>query len=631
MKNITFNDRLRYRFDNYMAKGTAALISGLFGLSLVLIVLASMVVVIGSISQDGGEPLTFSEAAWVSLMRTLDAGTMGGDTGWGFRVIMFIVTLGGVFIISTLIGVLTTGVDSKMEELRKGRSLVIEEGHTVILGWSPQVFSIVSEIVTANSNHKRACIAILAQMDKVEMEDAIRDKVGDTGTTRIVCRTGNPIELTDLEIVNPHRARSIIVISPDVENPDVHVIKTILAITNNANRRLDAYHIVAAIRDPRNMEAARLVGKDEAQIVLVDELIARITAQTCRQSGLSVIYTELLDFGGDEIYFYEEPALIGKTFRQVLSMYEDSTVMGIGFANGDVKLLPSMETTFSTGDKVIAISEDDDTIRLSGQMNHQIDRDAFTYPTPAQNQPERTLIIGWNSCAPVIINELDRYVAPGSQVTILADVAGVETVLNENCEHLEHLTVSFTRGDTTSRRMLEAINSSTYSHIIVLSYPYLDMQEADAKTLVTLLHLREISEKSGREATIVSEMLDLHNRELAEVARADDFIISDRLISLLLSQVSENKSLMAVFNDLFDPEGAEIYLKPAGEYIYLGRAVNFYSVVESAAGRGEIALGYRIEQESNDAGKSYGVHLNPNKSERVIFQPGDRIILLAED
>ena len=48
---------------------------------------------------------------------------------------------------------------------------------------------------------------------------------------------------------------------------------------------------------------------------------------------------------------------------------------------------------------------------------------------------------------------------------------------------------------------------------------------------MTLLHLRDMSEKSGKEFAIVSEMLDLRNRQLAEVTRADDFIVSDHLVS----------------------------------------------------------------------------------------------------
>ena len=323
MKKITTSDRLRYQFDNLMSKGTPAMIGMLFVVTVLIILTVAIFVVLANIHPPDGDRLSFMEAAWLSLMRTLDPGTMGGDQGWGFRLPMLFMTLTGIFVVSLLIGILNNGIEERIEELRKGRSFVVEEGHTVILGWSEQVFAIVSELVEANSNRRRACIAILAEKDKVEMEDEIRDKVPDTKTTHVVFRTGSPMDLSDLEIVNPHAARSIIILAPETEDADSQTIKAILAITNNPNRRQEPYHITAEIRDPKNIEAAQLVGKDEAELVRVDELIARITAQTCRQSGLSIIYTELLSFSGDEMYLKEEPSVAGKTFGEALCIYED--------------------------------------------------------------------------------------------------------------------------------------------------------------------------------------------------------------------------------------------------------------------------------------------------------------------
>jgi hypothetical protein len=126
-------------------------------------------------------------------------------------------------------------------------------------------------------------------------------------------------------------------------------------------------------------------------------------------------------------------------------------------------------------------------------------------------------------------------------------------------------------------------------------------------------------------------MLDTRNRELAEVTQADDFIVSNKLTSLMLAQVSENKELSAVFADLFDPEGAEVYIKPAMNYVALGRPVNFYTIVEAARRRGEVAIGYRIEAFGKDAAKAYGVTVNPPKSGKVTFAAADRVIVLAED
>jgi voltage-gated potassium channel Kch len=169
---------------------------------------------------------------------------------------------------------------------------------------------------------------ILSERDKIEMEDDIRAKFASTANTRVICRSGNPLDLDDLTVVDPHSARSIIVLAPETENPDIHVIKSVLAITNNPARKSEPYHIVAEIREPRNLEAAALVGGKETIYVQGEDLIARVTAQTCRQSGLSVVYTELLDFDGAEIYFKSEPGLAGRTYREIIAAYEDSTGHG---------------------------------------------------------------------------------------------------------------------------------------------------------------------------------------------------------------------------------------------------------------------------------------------------------------
>jgi hypothetical protein len=197
---------------------------------------------------------------------------------------------------------------------------------------------------------------------------------------------------------------------------------------------------------------------------------------------------------------------------------------------------------------------------------------------------------------------------------------------------LSHQTLSFQEGDMTDRRNLNRLEILTYQHVIVLSYSdTLGPQEADALTLITLLHLRDIAGQAGYPFSIVSEMLDVRNRSLAEITQADDFIVSERLISLMLAQVSESKGLAAVFADLFDPEGSELYLRPARDYVQLKQPLNFYTVVEAARRRGQIAIGYRLRAEANNAAKAYGVRVNPHKSQMITFSEGDRIIVLTEE
>ena len=624
MSKPSFSARFRYWFDNVMSKGTIALIGLLALVTVVFIAVIAAIVAIFGFGPTGDENMGFAEAMWGSLMRTLDSGTMGGDEGPAFRVLMLIVTIGGVVVVASLIGVISGAFDSKVEDLRKGRSKVLEDDHTLILGWSDKVFPIISEICVANVSRGKATIVVLADRDKVEMEDEIKAKIPKPGKTKIIVRSGDPMDLTDLDLSNPTGARSIILLAPEgTDDPDSVVIKTALALTNNPRRRASDYHIVGEIQDPANLEAARLVGRHEANWVLAGDLISRVTVQTSRQSGLSVVYTELLDFDGDEIYFTAQPSLVGKTYYETQFAFAESAVFGI-VKDGAVSINPPADTIYAEGDELIVIAEDDSTIRIAGDgvvVNGAIS--TLTLPVAA---PEQTLILGYNAGIHTMLRELNDYVAPGSSATVVADVE------QPNFEEFDNLEVRFLRGDTTSRAILGQVPVVDFAHIIVLAYKEtLDVQRADAKTLITLLHLREIADEAGLDPNVVSEMLDDRNRELAEVTKADDFIVSDKLISLMLSQMSENKQLNEVFNTLFSSEGSEIYLRPAELYVTPGSDVDFYTVLEAARRRGETAIGYRIAEKQRSSADQFGIKVNPRKATRLAFVPGDKIVVLAND
>ncbi|MBL0328919.1 MAG: hypothetical protein IPP64_05745 [Bacteroidetes bacterium] len=197
---------------------------------------------------------------------------------------------------------------------------------------------------------------------------------------------------------------------------------------------------------------------------------------------------------------------------------------------------------------------------------------------------------------------------------------------------MKNIKLEFACADTTARNVIDDLNVTSYDSVQLLCYKdELELQDADAQTLISLLHIRRVMEETGKDIKVVSEMLDLRNRDLAEVTKADDFIVSDKLISLLMSQVSENKYLMRVFEDLFDADGSEIYLKPMSDYIKSGEEVNFYTILESAKQKGETAIGYRIASLSHDSSKAYGVNCNPVKSKTLRFTADDKLIVLAED
>ena len=167
------------------------------------------------------------------------------------------------------------------------------------------------------------------------------------------------------------------VLSPGGQYPDLPVAKTLMALAKDRDRRDHRYHIVAALYRPTNLQLARLIGGDEAQIFLVDGLIARLIAQTCRQSGLSVVYAELFSFEGAAIHFREAGSLVGTPYGQALFRFPDATLIGLRYADGRVQINPPMATTIQPGDQVIAIVNGDAALHPPAATDCEVDPGAI--------------------------------------------------------------------------------------------------------------------------------------------------------------------------------------------------------------------------------------------------------------
>ncbi|MBV9388607.1 MAG: hypothetical protein JOZ78_19465, partial [Chroococcidiopsidaceae cyanobacterium CP_BM_ER_R8_30] len=234
--------------------------------------------------------------------------------------------------------------------------------------------------------------------------------------------------------------------------------------------------------------------------------------------------------------------------------------------------------------------------------------------------------------APDTITRLEQYMATGSSVLLIGLNLEPEAEIVRRCKELKNLTVEFRVSNIQDRAVLDELDIPSYDHVVVLCpFDRLSAEAADAQTLIVLLHLRDISERSGHKFPIVTELMQESNRNLAKVARVDDVIVSNQLMSLVLAQMSENKDRLPTLLGLTDPEGNHIQLKPAEDYVVLGSPVNFYTVIESAKRCGHLVLGYCVQTELEDASKEFGMQLNPNKSARITFAQGDQLIVVAKD
>ncbi|MFD9336267.1 NAD-binding lipoprotein [Streptomyces sp. NPDC060028] len=650
--------RLRYRFDHLVSGGTTALIGWLALACLAVVIPASMVLV----WSDRAAPATLAgrlTAVWVSAGQTLK---IGGAVGSPLYVLASVsLALVALLFVSTLVSLITTGINQRILSLRLGHSTVVETRHTVVLGWSDQVFPVIGELVAANANQRRSAIAVLAPQDKVWMEDEITTRVGDIGRTRIICRNGSTTDPSELCRVSPRTAKAVLVLPPTGDTGDVQVVKTLLALDAAGPGAGEGEAVVvAAVRDSRSHLTARLAAGPTGHVLCVDDIVARLLVQTARQPGLSLVYSELLDFEGDEFYPVAAGGLVGHAFGEALLAFATSSAVGLLHADGSVTLNPDPGAEIGPADRIIVISQDDDTAVRADVAAH-VDEDAIVTAGPGLAQAERLLLLGWNRRAPLVIEQLDQYVSPGTSLDVVAlgeyaATPGARAVT----ETLSRLEVSFREGDITDPRTLAKLDVTSYHSVIVIgeTEPWVSASasasasvsasasnaspvaslapvvtdpeaRADDRTLVALLHLRAIGAAAQRELALTTEMSDDGNRLLAPAREGADFIVSGRLISLLMTQISESPYLAEVFEELFKAEGHEFHLKPATDYVRAGQEVSFATAVESARRRRECAVGYRLRARSA-TGPDYGLRINPDKRQKVRFSEGDWLIVLAE-
>jgi Trk K+ transport system NAD-binding subunit len=614
-------ERLRYWFDKTMSKGTKALIGWLAFLTLVLVAVVTALVWFVTPNDANDQ---FNRVVWQSILGALDPGYIDGVTGSPlYHAFMFALSLGGIFIVATLIGVLAAGLSAKLEDMRKGRARVVESGHTVILGWTDQIYTIISELSKAKDGED-SCIVIVANRDKVEMEDDVRRHLPHLSRVRVVCRTGKSTEPADLHVARLDDASVIIVPVPAEDEPDVLVIKTLLALRA---RQWPSGRppVIAAIADSSNVGAAQLAGGDAAQVIDAKDILARLVVQSRRQPGLSAVWTELLGFDGDEIYMREEPRLVGTAYGDALFTYERAALFGLRKTDGSVVLNPPMGDPIEAGDSLLLVAKSAKDIR-NATKRAPVHAEAISGAPHRSAAVEATLILGWNDRGPTIISLLDRYLPPGST----AEIAVNRTVDGPDAIALSptNLVLRVNTCSPTDRAGLEALSPERFQHVIVLAEDDVDRRHADSRTLVTLLHLRDLKEKLAHRYAIVSELNDDANRVLAEVTQADDFVIGEKLISLYLCQLSQNQRLSGVFQELFDARGSDIYLRPADEYLVPGAEANFATLIEAARQRGETAIGYRLAAQAYTS-PGYGVVLNPDNTAPLRLNPDDRVVVLA--
>jgi len=647
----TRRQRLRYQLDNFMAGGGrsifVALVVVFLAAFVTLALLRAVTVWLIGGSMDTGDDVWHH--VLVTFLELTDPGSMSTDIDapvW--LIVTFTAAAGivGIVLLSSLIAFMTTAIDRRLAQLRKGHSKVLHEGHTVVLGWNDRLVEILEELAIANESQHDPMVVVLAELDKETMDDHLAQYLGDMKNTVVLTRSGSTSSLIDLDVVSVDSCRSAIVLarcSPtdsdsDLHDSDISVIKSVLALVASQGDGA-AVPVVAELFSPRHRRIAKGIAKGAVTVVDADDILAKILVQTSRSLGVAQVYDEMLSFDGAELYFYRAAWPDDLSFGDAAMRFRDGVPVGVRRASGALEMNPSRHSRVYAGDDLVMLAGDDSTIHFEATpvtAQHPIGLSGH----PQELLPERQLLVGWTRKAPTIVREYAEYVAPGSEMQVLlrGEADGAREEIERLDREIDNLSLSILEGDPLHSDVLMDTDPYSYDEIILLSQHGSasgNDERTDAETIIILLLLREVLgqiDDSRRQPKLITEVLDSGNQALVTQTGVYDFVVSNRLVSLLLAQLSEDPDKEQVFDRLFSEAGAEVYCKPLSLYRdSLPLQATFADLMWLAAEREETAIGVKIGALEADASQRYGICLIPPKDKVFTLGDDDALIVLAED
>lgn len=603
MKQHSFRERFRYRFDNLMARGNVSMVRLLVVCTLAIVVLLT----VGIHLLTAPEDRDFAGSFWDALASTVNAWMPYSEDGnLAYILLTALAAVTGLLFTSILIGIITAAVEEKVTGLKDGNSVVLESGHIVVLGFTPGEYTLLKQLAEA-AEGKKICIVVAGSMPRSEMEDAIRGNADLPKNVRVICRTAEPDDPAAISVCSLPDCRTVIINQPD----DVSTLQSTLAAYKllSESGRTDV-KIISNVSSASLLLPLSVARSMNLINISVNDVIARVIARSCAETGLSKTYADLFDIRGGRLQILPFPELAGHSFGSVVRTMDGAVPIGL-IADGAVLVNPPADRLLEETDGVICWTETEKTVSFA--EDRFTDAPAFDVAVPAE--VETTAVIGYNAAFEMLLRELPEQ---ANRVMAARVPEEQRKKLLALADRRNDVTLTFFDEDTESEDGLLRLLTDA-RHVVLLAE---EDENADRADILTILRYIKITDVKAREKMAFSVTVELRcekNLQLAGEANADtDMIVAPHLVSMFLAQLAERPKLASVFRELLSNEGSEIHLKPAGDLT----AYKTWGALRAALlQRRMILLGY-VAQGSTV--------LNPALDENVVADEIDKLVVISE-
>ena len=597
MKKYNIKKRFNYWLDKEMAKGTISIIKLLSFSVISVVVFVSVLIVLFKLKD------TFFSAFWDSFATIINAWMPSSEDGEvGYIILNTLTAIIGLLFTSILIGVISSGIEERIDALRKGNSYVLEEGHTVILGYNQGEHGLLKQLIMASGKRKR-CIVIFTDIEKPSMEEDISNNVEVPDNVTVLCRNGDITNVNDLRCCSIETASLVIVNSMN----DNRRVKAILAVMILLKDYPDCkVRMVACVSNERYLLPRKKILDKNITMLKTDEIMAKVIAHTATEPGLSIAFKELMNFEENEFYFEKDPRFVGISVLVAAKMIDKAVLVGL-VRNGKTILNPDRDIVIEKEDELILFEQEKGSYEL--HMFEQKDVEDRLPPKKVEDSKGKVAVFGINVLLDTILKELPEDV---EEIHIYSDQPEAIEMAEEYKERKIRVIKRYKEG------RLEKIVEE-YSHIIILADRNSEREDADMNSILLLLKLLDIKERKDYDYNLVVELNMENAYNISPKNQSVDYIVNSNISSLILAQISENPGLEQVFDELLTNKGNELYSRPIKNFnLHDGHDYSFVGLKEIALSYGYTLLGVMHQNQ---------LQMNPGLDERILFDREDRLML----
>lgn len=444
-----------------------------------------------------------------------------GDNRMMMVLAIIIVILGMILFSGAIIATVTTALRTFIDKKSKAKGKIIVNNHFVILNWNSKVPEMIYNLMLKGFKKN---IVILSDRNKEYIEAELKslfltNEVHTKIKANLIIKEGDSLLRGNLEDISIEEASQICIMAREdmidvdddnIINSDLLNLKIVLKL-GSFKLKNDCQIVVETQSDETRAQIEGLskkigsLKKLNITPISFNKKIGQIIAQSLVMPHMSNLYSELFSFEGSEFYSVESSDEIDnflKTHNEAIPVYKEDKYLFL-LASDEEKLAHTRPSEYSTSRKLEA-----NMIKGSAQIS--------------------IFIIGENSKTQFLLNSLER----------MQKSSDVEF-------KFKHY------GKTNTKELIEDVKATEgLKKILILSDDKVSSDSYDANVFVALIELSKVFPVTSEDISYTTELLDSRNLSSVKDFNIQNTIISNKMMSLLITQLALNKKSKRFFEKI---------------------------------------------------------------------------------